>query len=309
VSGWADDRLAQPAAPSARIAGAELTRARLAVGLTVTELARRLRISRTTFSMWESGDRAAARSHWPALGRELMIRPDQVAELFAGLPPSRYDSQRLPSLALARHRAGLTQVELASRLRVAATTVSMWESGGVPVSARLLDQVVQLLATDLAQLAAQPPPAPTTPDPRPLRCMRQVAGMSQREAAAHLRVAVGTLARYESGERVTPVAVVRRMAQAYRRPVREVLLHSGSVLPPLPPGSWHGIDIPYLLRALRETAGMSKEELGRAVGRSGQTVRCWEDGRRRPGPGTSRRLELVCRLPPGRLTRLLEQQN
>lgn len=281
----------------------------MAAGMTVTELARRLHLSRTTVSMWEGGYRAAARDHWPALGRALQLAPAQVAELFAGLPPGRHDARHLPSLAVARLRAGLTQRELAALLGVAATTVSMWESGGVPVSAGLLDRVAQLLATDLEQLAAQPPSARDSADPRPLRQLRQAAGMSQREAAAHLRIAVGTLARYEAGHRATPIAVVKRMAQAYQRPVREVLQRSGTVLPPLPPAAaWHGADLPDLLRALRTASGMSKDGLGRALGMSGQTVRCWEDGRRRPGVDACRRLDVVFRLPPGRMLRLLEQQ-
>jgi transcriptional regulator with XRE-family HTH domain len=278
-----------------------LTRARTAAGLAVTQLARRLQVSRTTVSMWESGARAAARSHWPALGRALGLGPDQVADLFVGSPPARYDARRLPSLALARRRAALTQRELAARLGVAPTTVSMWESAGVPVPTHLLDRLAQLVATDLHPLELLPRASEADTDPRPLRHFRRAAGMSQREAAAYLRIAVGTLARYEAGERATPVAVVRRMAAAYSRSVGEVLRCSGTAVVPVPSRPWSTQDLPAAPTALRSAAGMTKEELGRTVGMSGQAVRAWEAGHRRPTPLTCRRLEVVFRLPAGKL--------
>jgi transcriptional regulator with XRE-family HTH domain len=125
--------------------------------------------------------------------------------------------------------------------------------------------------------------------------------MSQREAAAHLRIAVGTLARYEAGERATPVTVVRRMAAIYHRGVGEVLRSSGTPVVPLPPVPWTPGDLPEALTALRLAAGLSKVALGRLVGRSGQAVSQWEAGRSRPTPATCRRMEAVFGLPAGRL--------
>ena len=125
--------------------------------------------------------------------------------------------------------------------------------------------------------------------------------MSQREAAAHLRVAVGTLARYEAGERATPVAVVRRMAVAYRRSVGEVLRHSGTPVSPLPVAPWSADDLPAVITALRSTAGLTRAGLGRVLDRSGQAVHSWETGRSRPSPVTCRRLEAVLGLPTGLL--------
>jgi transcriptional regulator with XRE-family HTH domain len=297
LSGWADTTRAPP---PLRSKGA-LTRARMAAGLTVTQLARRVYVSRPTVSMWESGARAAALGYWPALGRALGLCPEEVGALFVGSPPSRHDGRRLPSLAHARRRVGLTQRELAGRLGLAATTASMWESGGVPVPAQLLEQVAQILATDLDQLVAVPPSQNGGPDPRPLRHLRRCAGMSRREAAAHLRITVGTLARYEAGERATPVAVVRRMATAYGRSVGEVLQHSGQPSVPLPPGAvWRREDVPQAVRALRTAAGLTKDGLGQLLGRSGQAVRSWELGGSRPTPVSCRRMEALFQLPPGK---------
>ncbi|WP_369333791.1 helix-turn-helix domain-containing protein [Modestobacter excelsi] len=60
--------------------------------------------------------------------------------------------------------------------------------------------------------------------------------------------------------------------------------------------------LPDVLQALRSAGGMSRVDVGRAVGRSGQAVRGWETGRTRPTPGSLRRLEAIFGLAPGRLS-------
>jgi transcriptional regulator with XRE-family HTH domain len=133
-------------------AGRPLTRARVAAGLTLTELARAVHVTRPTVAMWEAGTRQAARCYRAGLARALHLEPAQVAALFAGYPPARDDRVVLPGLARARRRAAFTQREVAQRVGVAATTVSMWESAGIPVPADVAAQLEQLLATDLAAL-------------------------------------------------------------------------------------------------------------------------------------------------------------
>jgi transcriptional regulator with XRE-family HTH domain len=126
--------------------------------------------------------------------------------------------------------------------------------------------------------------------------------MTQREAAAHLGVAIGTLARYEAGERPIPITLARRMAGLYRCPVATVLRHGGRTLPRVPPGAvWRADQVPDGIRAARARAGLTKAGLGRAVGKSAQAVHQWERGRSRPRTSTCRRLELVLGLSPGRI--------
>jgi len=277
-----------------------LTMARRAAGLSVTALARSVHVARTTVSMWERGRRGVARHYWPALGAALGLEPGEVAALFVGYPPARMDGVRLPSLGRVRRAAGLTQQELAELLGVAPTTLSMWESSGVPVPSTLAALISRILGVPPRWLAA-PPPAPP-PDARPLRRLRRAAGMSQREAAAHLGITVGSLARYEAGERRTPMVVLRRMAGAYQRPVAELLQHGGCTILPLPRGPrWRPQDVPAAITALRLAAGLTKVDLGRLTERSGQAVGAWEAGRTRPSTATCRRLETIFGLPGGQL--------
>ena len=278
-----------------------LTEARTAAGLTISQLARAIHMSRPTVSYWERGVRRPATSHWPRLGVVLGLDQTEVAALFADHPPARLDGRPLPCLALVRRRAGVTQRALAERVGVAPTTLSMWETARIAVSLPMLARLANALNVDPATLVAEPVTVPVR-DPRPLRHMRRAARMSQREAAAHLGIAIGSLARYEAGQRRPPVPVARRMAAVYRRPVVEVLTACRIDLLPLPPrGRWRPEDVPEGIRASRTALGLSKVALGSAVGRSGQAVRGWETGRSRPGPAMCRRLEVVLGLPDGKL--------
>lgn len=302
-----DTRTRADAAPQPlRTAGTPrtpLSRARLRAGLSGAQLARAVGVSRPTVALWEQGQRRPARTYWTALAAALELPVEQVAELFVGYRAARFDSWRLPSLADARRTAGVTQRQLAGRLGVAPTTLSMWESAGVPVPLDAITDIARLLQTSGERLRATPTRGPA-PDPRPLRQARRQAGMTQREAAAYLGVAVGSLARYESGERCTPLHVVRAMAVAYRRPIAELRRHSGRELLALPPGrDWRPEQVPQAILALRTAAGMTKTELGRALGRSGQAVRSWEVGRSLPTQATYRRLELVFPVSRGRFPR------
>jgi transcriptional regulator with XRE-family HTH domain len=278
-----------------------LTEAREAAGLTMTELARALHVSRPNLSLWEKGRRRPARCSWPQIGAVLDLAPDDVAALFADHPPARLDGEPLPSLGVVRRQRGLSQRAVARQVGVAPTTLAMWESAGVRVAPGLADQLARVLDTDVTALAARPA-AVTAVDPRPLRRIRRACGMSQREAAAHLRIAPGTLARYEAEERRPPVAVARRMAAVYRRPEAEMYGYCRLEPRRIRPGAtWQPEDVPEGIRAARVAAGLTKVALGRAVGRSGQAVRNWEMGRTRPGPGTCRRLEAVFGFRAGQL--------
>ncbi|RFU18820.1 helix-turn-helix domain-containing protein [Geodermatophilus marinus] len=281
---------------------ATLTAARLTAGLTMTQLARAVHVSRPNVSLWENGGRRPARQYWPALGAALGLQFHEVEALFADHPPARLDGEPLPSLGLVRRQRGFTQRTLAGLVEVAPTTLAMWETAGVRVSPGVAEELARVLDVEVARLAARPRAVPAV-DPRPLRRLRRQAGMTQREAAAHLRIALGTLARYEAGARVPPVAVARRMATAYRRPPEQLLAACGIELPDLPDGApWRAADLPEAIRVARMAAGMTKVELGRVLGRSGQAVRSWEVGRSRPSEVTCRRLEAVCGLPAGSLS-------
>lgn len=272
--------------------------ARLAAGLTVTELARAVHMSRPSVSMWEHGTRRAAEHHWPALGRALGLSPAEVAALFADSGPGRLDGVRLPGLAQRRRRCGMTGRALAAHVEVAPSTLSMWETADVRVPPATADALADVLGCTVPDLAR--PPVDQEPE-RVLRSMRRQAHMTGREAAGTLGISLASLARYEAGQRAVPLAVLRRMAVIYRQPAADLLAQRAEPLPRLPERPWSEDDVPAVLHGLRVRAGLSKVAVGRRVGRSGQAVRGWETGLTRPGTDTRLRLEAVFGVPPGSL--------
>lgn len=284
-----------------RLAPSTLTEARLTAGLTLGELARRVHVSRPAVAGWEKRSRRPGRHFFGALAAALNLSGNEVEALFHAYPAARLDGRPLPSLASLRRRSGLTQRAVAQLVGVAPTTLSMWETAGIAVAPAMAARLAQILGADVAQLAATPALV-LVPDPRPLRRWRREAGMSQREAAAHLGIAVGSLARYEAQQRRPPVDVARRMAGAYRRSLEDILAACRIRLLPLPTGvRWRLAEVPDGIRAARTVAGLTRVGLGRAVGRSGQAVRGWEMGRSLPSDAVRRRLEAVLGLPAGKL--------
>jgi transcriptional regulator with XRE-family HTH domain len=207
--------------------------------MTIADLARAVHVARPTVSLWESGRRRPARHHWPALAAALDLEPVQVGHLFPDHPSARLDTQRLPGLAAQQRRRGLTQAMLAARVRVAPSTLAMWETRHVPVPLGTVHHLARVLHSDAARLSA-PALESVSPDPRPLRRYRRRAGLSQREAAAYLGISLASLARYEADLRRPSVTTARAMAATYRQSFDDIAAACGIALPS-GPGGFPGI--------------------------------------------------------------------
>src|SRR5215213_7718487 len=68
-----------------------LAEARVAAGLTLTDMARALHVSRPLISAWARRHRRPARHHWPALCAVLGVRLAEVEVILADRPPARLD--------------------------------------------------------------------------------------------------------------------------------------------------------------------------------------------------------------------------
>ncbi|RFU18938.1 helix-turn-helix transcriptional regulator [Geodermatophilus marinus] len=289
-------------------AASPLCRARLAAGLTTTQVARRVGVAPSTVSRWENGVRTPAPEVRDRLAAALRLRPGEVAALLAGNPPRRSDGARLPGLGALRRRCGLTQRAFRTALGIGATTAHQWEHGRVRVPQDRLAAVAGALGLAVPELvasAARPPRQEPSPAPTPAG-LRRAAGLTQRELALHLGVSTRTVGHWEAGSRPVPRAAVRPLCRLLRRPLPTVLAATGVRWPALPhPSAWRPDELPHLLTALREAAGWSAAALGRRLAVPGRVVRRWETGAGHPSPAACQRLELVHGLPRGALTRLL----
>lgn len=120
------------------------------------------------------------------------------------------------ALREARHRAGLTQAQVARALGLAGgEAVSVWERGAFePNSASLLHRLAEVLGATVPDLLRCDDGDPD------LRYLRLVAGLESADVADQLHVAVSTYRRWERGAwtRSPSDAVVAALAQAFRVP-------------------------------------------------------------------------------------------
>jgi transcriptional regulator with XRE-family HTH domain len=283
-----------------------LCRARLAAGLTMTQLALKLGVVPSAVSRWENGVRAPAPAIRPRLATALRLDPALVDVVLDGSPRRRAEGVQLPGLGRLRRERGLTQRAFCTALGIGPTTAASWEHGRVRVPADRLDDVASVLGVDREVLlrSGSESPQPRSGE-RPLTELRKAARMTQRELALHLGRSGRTVAHWEAGTRPVPVSVARPLARVLRQPLPRVLTAAGLVPVGVPsPRTWRPEDLPQVLTALRRASGWSAAALGRQVGMSGRIVRSWEVGSRLPPPAACQRLELAHGMPRGCLTSL-----
>jgi transcriptional regulator with XRE-family HTH domain len=286
-----------------------LCRARLAAGLTMTQLSRKVGVVPATISRWENGVRTPSPEAQALLARSLRVTPEECTVMLAGSRPRRSDGVLLPGLGQLRRELGLTQRALRTAIGLGPSAANAWEHGRVRVPTGRLAAVAGALGVDPQTLvaAASRPPRDRAAD-RPLTGLRRAAGLTQREMAHHLGASVRTVAHWEAGSRTLPLSVARRLAGLLKVPLptllraaereRAVLTH---------PRTWTPGNLPQVLTTLRVNAGWSAAALARRIGTSGGVVRGWERGGRLPASSVCARLELVYRLPRGVLTRLVPE--
>nr|WP_165640344.1 helix-turn-helix domain-containing protein [Klenkia brasiliensis] len=278
----------------------ELCRARLRLGLSHTQVARKVGVVPATVSRWENGARLPSPRIRPALAAALRITPTELNQLLVPIPGGRWDGHVLPGLRTLRTGAGLTQRGCADALGVSGATVNRWEQGACRVPRRRVEDLAAVLGVSVTHLlceAGRPATTPLRPESA-LASMRRKTGMTQREAAALLGVSVGCLSRYEGGHRPLPVAVAVLAARIYRRPVAHVFTAAGLRLPRYPARPWTRSTMPAALRAARLHRGLSTAAASRLIGVSPQTLSRWEAGTSELPAAARTRLEAVYALPP-----------
>jgi transcriptional regulator with XRE-family HTH domain len=287
-----------------------LCRARLAAGLTMTQVARKTGVVPATVSRWENGVRTPSPEARARLTRALRVTPEELSVMLAGSRPRRSDGVLLPGLGQLRRELGLTQRAFRSAIGIGPSAANAWEHGRVRVPIGRLASVAGALGVDpQAVVAAASRPPRNRAEDRPLTRLRRATGLTQREMAHHLGASVRSVAHWEAGTRTLPWSVARRLAALLRVPLPTVLRAAEREMPTLThPRTWTRADVPQVLKTLRCNAGWSAAALARRLGTSGGAIRTWETGRVFPSPSVCARLELVYGLPHGVLARLVPER-
>jgi transcriptional regulator with XRE-family HTH domain len=280
-----------------------LTRARIAAAVNRVELGRTLHVGPATVYRWERGLTRPPEELLPRLAHELRLSGDELDAALAEHPVYRFDGEVLPGLGTVLRDRGLTRPGARRLLGVSATAVYEWEIGRTRVPAWALRRLAAACGRDVAALvdagrrrAPRPSAAPS------LAVLRRRVRMTQREAAAVLRISASTLGRQENGRRPVDLPMARTMARVYQAPLAAVIQAAGLELPPvLHLSRWDPEQLPDVLTGLRTASGLSRSSVARVLGVSHSTVARWESGESVPCSSVLASLELHYDIARGRL--------
>jgi transcriptional regulator with XRE-family HTH domain len=261
---------------------AEVIRAaRLAAGLSQSEVASRVGVAPPTVSQWERGfttpsvplfgGLVAALGPWPLL--EALLSPGELSGIDARAGTSRPRTTTSGgglgvTIRAARQATGLTQAQLALRLGVGQSAVSLWEHGRTLPTLPLLRRLVGVLGpwpllgallpsgeAGPGEAVAAVTLAPRSPAWQPsreelARLVRQER-RSDQELADRYGQPIGTILRWRRAYRLDRAAPPPRTAGWPPRPSREELARL----------------------AIQESR--SDQELADRYGRSAKTIKSW----------------------------------
>lgn len=285
-----------------------LVLARLDRGVSQAELARRLTVGQATLSRWESGERTPHRLDALRIGQVLGLSPQAAVALFEGSRPRRRQfAGRLPGLAPLLSARGMDEQDAAGALDVPVVLLHDWVRGARPVPASAVDGLGALVGQDLWQsLAELRRPLRVAPKPpvSALAARRQQLGITQRQLGRHLGASQTTISAWEAGARPGR-SWHAPLARALRWDLESLCSALGARERSRPDVTTCGPgELPAVLRALRESSGLSRAQLGRCVGVDRRTVGKWESGCSRPSALSLRRLAALFGVPSHHLVRV-----
>ena len=107
--------------------------------------------------------------------------------------------------------------------------------------------------------------------------MRRKIHLTQEEVATHLNIPKKTYANYERGVRRPPVPMLKQLSDMYDVTIDELISADDETQ-----DDTARRRIARRIKQLRKERGVSVDELGMAVGKSGKTISAWEVGHGQP---------------------------
>lgn len=284
----------------------DLRSLRRTTGVGVDCLAAELGVHPNTVLRWERRQRLPGPKHVRALAAIYGLPVSNVASFFDRARSAAPAASGCHGRGLRRLRVltGLTAAQVASAADVPVHTVYNWESGRARVPRdriRALADLFSLRVHTLEHVLRSPAQSRLQEPPRPLRRLRQAAGLSQVELARKAGVGLSSLKAWEQGG-VPALSDLRGLALALDLSTHTLAGHLSVDLPrQLLPSTWRPGDLPDVLLVLRGWSRLTQRTLAERCGVSLATVRAWEQGRGQPADVLRSRLERLYRLSPNTL--------
>ena len=235
---------------------------RNATGLSQTEFAKKIGVTKQTLYKWERGMSPVATVHWDKyshiLGIDANIFEDALIEtllayaletldpqvLRAAQVSGKYDAVKLADaitkflqhnneqgvnmtkLAFYRRKAGLTQESLGEKLGVSKQLISAWENFAAVIDPKHVDKLKSAL--DLSEAEIIDIVADAQCGTRGLAYYRKRKGISQEEMGEYLSVPKANISAWENGTRGIPLKhfdKIARMLDLTEAELQEVIAH------------------------------------------------------------------------------------
>ena len=267
-------------------------------GLSVERAADRVGISVSSLRRWERGDAVPSDAVLKALADLYGVPPGPLLlavhhirdvihrrrfEEVTSQDTLRRSFGAVPGLSTVRRTHGLTQVALAELLSVSRSKVAAWENGRTAPSHDEVQSLAQALDMALPTLESRlrTPPADERlklPDAglRALR-LRQAEGVAA--VAERVGIDATQLTKYERGDAVPPVQVMRRLSAVLDVSVADVAEACGQPDPtPSPPADWTAETVGPELGKCRRWYGLTKRDVAQICSVAPARVQQWEAG-------------------------------
>ena len=220
------DAIRPPARRSSGLRALGLRQLRNRVRLPAARVAETVGVPPATVYNWETGRARLPPEHLPALAAAFQVEVAALPTLLRATPATEVRPTASPLRRL-RHRCGLSQACVATRIGVSRHLLGRWERGERPplIAVRRLASVYGAPVATVAHAAGVP--APELLDPRRwspgdlpavLRILRQWCGLTQRELAERCGCSVAAVRGWERGRGAPHPRRVHRLEAVFGLP-------------------------------------------------------------------------------------------
>lgn len=251
--------------------GENIKKQRLALGMTLEEVADKVGVTRQTMSRYETGK---INNYSPETISKIAEALDTTAACLIGYDESEISTGIGEKIKALRLKNGLTLDEIAQKIGVNNATVSRWETGEIKaIGSDKIGALADILGTTTEYLLGRSKFAEN------LRKLRKNQGWKQEEVANLLGLSKQVISTYEIGARSPSLETLIRIAELFDVSIDYLLRADNkcdmSRLKDLTDSSRK---IGERIGTLRKDAGLTLDDVATALGTIRQTVYKYEHG-------------------------------
>ena len=248
--------------------GAKMKAHRKALGFSQKNLARMLGVKQSTISIWENAYSSPSQSMQKRIEYRLKMDSDTL--------PTRADEQSVVRWITSRRlQLNLSQKDLAQKLGVSTTVVSLWETGQTKPSKSTQKKIFEVLGhTSDGETILEPEASVKTL----LLTARRRLGLTQKDFADKLKVSQAAISVWEKGRSEPRPRTKKLLLKTLVKISKDISEETENE------------NLAKWIAGHRRMHGMTQKELAKALRTSHSTISLWENGKVQPSPQTLNKL-------------------